>query len=369
MMEKRRILAVDDNAANLDLIEEILYDKYIVRTACDGAQALRLAAEFQPEIILLDIMMPGMNGYEVCRLIKSEPLLRGAKVILVSAKAMTSERLAGYEAGADDYIVKPFDEQELLAKLRVYLQLKQVEEIDRVKSEVMTLLNHETRTPLNAIIAPLQLMTGEVKPSDADQQELMAIALQSAERLAELLEKALLYSSLRSGHKSLNCEECELGDVVRESLDTLSVRLAGKQIVFTANVRTGVEASVDRSLVKRAIFSLLDNAIKHTPQGGTIGLEVCRNENMAIIRISNSGAGVDQQVLPHIFDAFHTNDIKHHSEGQRLSLALVRQIALEHGGNIEVESVPGEGAKFTLTLPSESVLSPQDALRYPCTAR
>ena len=135
MQTKKRVLAVDDGKLNLEIIKEILDDEYNLKTATTGEEALEVAIDFRPDVILLDIMLPGMDGYEVCQQIRANPALRYTKIIMVSAKAMTSERIEGYEAGANVYIAKPFDEDELLTKIHKVLQLAALEkEEDPIKA-------------------------------------------------------------------------------------------------------------------------------------------------------------------------------------------------------------------------------------------
>ncbi len=134
MQRQSRILLVDDNPTNLAILEEMLGDEYRWEAATSGEEALEIAPDFQPDLILLDVMMPGINGYETCRRIRANPALRNVKIVMVSAKALVSERLEGYDAGADDYLTKPFDEKELLAKVRVYLSREQM------KREIMEML-------------------------------------------------------------------------------------------------------------------------------------------------------------------------------------------------------------------------------------
>ena len=129
MQEKSKILAVDDNSINLAVIEELLESRYNLMTVSTGTDALKMAQEFRPDLIILDIMLPGMNGYEVCQKIRMSSSLRHTKIIIVSAKAMTSERLKGYQVGADDYLTKPFDGEELLAKVCAQLHPKPVKAI------------------------------------------------------------------------------------------------------------------------------------------------------------------------------------------------------------------------------------------------
>ena len=134
MQRQSRILLVDDNPTNLAILEEMLGDEYRWEAATSGEEALEIAPDFQPDLILLDVMMPGINGYETCRRIRANPALRNVKIVMVSAKALVSERLEGYDAGADDYLTKPFEEKELLAKVRVYLSREQM------KREIMEML-------------------------------------------------------------------------------------------------------------------------------------------------------------------------------------------------------------------------------------
>jgi CheY-like chemotaxis protein len=127
MQAKKRVLAVDDNELNIEIIKELLDGDYNLKIAGTGEKALEVAVDFRPDIILLDIMLPGMDGYEVCHQIRANPDLRHTRIIMISAKAMTSERIEGYEAGANVYIAKPFDGDELLTKIRKELQLAVLE--------------------------------------------------------------------------------------------------------------------------------------------------------------------------------------------------------------------------------------------------
>ena len=148
MQLQEKILTVDDDPNNITIVEELLEDNYDLKTATSGEQALEIAKDFRPDIILLDIMMPGMNGYEVCRRLREHYTSEHTKIIMVSARAMVSERLEGYEVGADDYITKPFDGDEFLAKIRLYMDLKRVKQKDRMWHEVATKAINELRVPV-----------------------------------------------------------------------------------------------------------------------------------------------------------------------------------------------------------------------------
>ena len=136
MQTQGKILAVDDDPNNIAILEELLDENYDLRISSNGEQALGIAREFLPDIILLDIMMPGMDGYQVCQKLREHDMLKDTKVIMLSARAMNSEQLEGYRVGADDYITKPFDGDEFLEKVRMHFRSRNIDEADRLKGDV-----------------------------------------------------------------------------------------------------------------------------------------------------------------------------------------------------------------------------------------
>lgn len=151
MQRQGKILAVDDDPNNIAILEELLAQDYDLETTTSGEQALEVAQTFQPDVILLDIMMPGMDGYQVCQRLRELGAFKDTKIIMVSARAMVPERLEGYKAGADDYITKPFDGDEFLAKIQVYLRLKRAEEADRARHAMTIKTIDDLRVPLALI--------------------------------------------------------------------------------------------------------------------------------------------------------------------------------------------------------------------------
>lgn len=188
VQDQGRILAVDDSPTNIAIMEKMLGGTYALKTAATGEEALAIAPDFKPDITLLDIMMPGIDGYEVCRKIRANPVIRDTKIIMVSAKAMATERLEGYAAGADDYITKPFDENELLAKIRVYMRLKSVEEVNQLKAGVLSLLGQEVRTHLNGILLPATILMSDEEIVGIERKMLGSMVYRNVKRLHSLLE-------------------------------------------------------------------------------------------------------------------------------------------------------------------------------------
>ncbi|MDH3598060.1 MAG: hybrid sensor histidine kinase/response regulator [Candidatus Tectomicrobia bacterium] len=345
-----RILIVDDHPGNVEILEDILADDYPLATASSGEDALILARTFRPALILLDIMMPGMDGYDTCRRLREMPTLRHTKIVMVSAKAMVNERLYGYEAGADDYVTKPFDLDELRAKVRVYLRLKSVEELDQLKSDVLSLLSHETATPLNGILGPLQLLR-ETLEMDTEQIEYLDIAYQSAERLHTLYTKVCTLSALRAGQWTLIQESADLQDVVDQAVQAVAQTATASHVQIDLTRLHGARVPLDRTQMQDVVMTLLDNAIRVSPPASQVAVRLWREVSHLCLSVSDQGPGIAPVFLPQVFEPFAHADMRHHTGGHGLSLPIAQQIVEAHGGAIEVRSVQEEGTVFTVRLP------------------
>jgi two-component system, sensor histidine kinase and response regulator len=346
---KGRILVVDDHPRNIAILQEIL-GHYRVATAASGEEALRIAPKFAPDLVLLDIMMPDMDGYETCRRFRANPQIAETKIIMVSAKAMVSERLAGYEAGADDYVIKPFDEDELVAKVRAYLRLKSVEELDRLKTDVLTLLGHETRTPLTTIFGPLELLKGDASLSDEHQQMLQMVE-DGARRIHELVERAIHLSSLQAGLTHFDLSRHDLGAIVRESIAQIRATAETAGVELTLEGAGPFEVNCDAEQIQRSVSALLSNAVRHSPRPGRVTISLSARDACATLSVWDQGPGIPEHVLPHVFECFSVSDVSKHTSGQGLSLAIARAVVRSHGGMLSAENRLGGGAVFELQLP------------------
>jgi signal transduction histidine kinase len=351
MQWHNRILIVDDHPTNIAILEEILGDDYPLKTATCGEEALAIAPDFQPALILLDIMMPGIDGYETCRRLRAHPTLSHTQIIMVSAKAMVSERLQGYEAGADDYITKPFDEEELVAKVRVYLRLKSLEEVKHLTSNVLTLLSHDTRTPLNGMLAPLQMLRQEAEMTAEDRAMLLDMVCESAAALHGLIEKVHTLSAMHAGQWDFHYTLADLCAVVRAAVDTVAADAAVHDVVMTQELPATALTTMDAAQLQQVVMGLLANAIRFSPRGGHVAVHVRRANGYICLTVTDQGPGIAPDVLPRVFEPFTAADLGHHTQGHGLSLALARQIVLAHDGTIEVESTSGVQTTFTIRLP------------------
>lgn len=351
MRTPHRILIVDDHPTNLAILQEILSDDYLLAAATSGEEALALAPDFQPALILLDIMMPGIDGYEMCRRIRAFPALRHTKIIMVSAKGMLSERLQGYAAGADDYITKPFDAEELLAKVRVYLRLKSAEEMDQLKSDLLTLLQHEIRTPLNGIVTPVQMLMADEDLEKAERTEFLEMVYQSSMRLCALLDKVMTLNALKTGTWDFQPTAADLCLVVHQTIDAVMAQATTRHVQIVQQLPDSAPAMLDCPQIQGVVKTLLENAIRFSPLHERVVVRVQCDDEHVFLTVTDHGPGIAPEVLLQVFEAFAHGDMAHHTAGLGLNLAIARHIIQAHGGTIRVESVEGVGTTVTVQLP------------------
>lgn len=345
-----KILVIDDEPFIRLLLEELLGNEgYVLQSAASGEEAFAKLPMFNPDIILLDIHMAGMDGYRVCAEIRADKQYKFTKIIMVSGSAEVEERLQGYAVGADDYIGKPFDYQELLAKVKVYARLKRREEMDKVKGDLLTLLGHETRTPINSIKGCADILFNDQTLTD-EQRKFADMIRQSSMQLHGFLENCLLLSKLKAGMKLLKTDE---------NVDGILAALC-QRIAKQYDDKCRFEITGDRHLVlhgdwqllAKAFEFVLDNSMKYSPAGEVI--KVCVEEAAEgwQIIIDDKGPGVDAKRREQVFDEFSIQDVAHHQKGQGISLAIVQLICASHNGTVKVLDNPeGQGARFVLTFP------------------
>jgi len=349
MSAKRKILIVDDVSTNVLLIKRILETDYTIKTAQSGEEALDILPAYRPDIILLDIMMPGMDGYEVCRRIRSERRYAFIKIILVSAKNLIDDRLKGYDVGADDYITKPFVKRELLAKTNVFSRLKHEEEVNQLKNDLLTLFSHETRTPLSAIIGLSDILMRNNTISDDIKTRIDMISVKAHE-LLEFAEKTSLLCSLKDDRR-LHYSKMSLDVIFHEIIEQLHHQLKEKNITIIQDELNSIQCKADWSLMRKAFTFVLENAIKYSENNGNIELQASIANNQCRISFIDFGSGIRPEWIETIFDEFAIRDIMHHKKGQGLSLAITRHILELHGGAVRVNPDRKQGAHFMMRFP------------------
>src|SRR5262245_6138060 len=383
-LRRQKILIVDDNPKNRAICEEIFEEDFDLIHAEDGTAALQLVRERRPDVVLLDVMMPGINGYEVCQRMKTDPETGHIPVIIVSAKGQTDEIIEGFDSRADDYIVKPFVNSELRARVRATLRLKdaqeelqqanrklhehtrqleeaneRLKELDRIKAGFTAMLVHDLRSPLSVVQVTLQMLESDSLVAQSEYQTLIRESLASCNELFELTSDLMEIFRSDSTTMVLSLTRMPLQKLVEEVFRQATVLAKKKDI--TIDLSLPEEPAVIRAdsyKLQRALTNLLSNAVKFTPRGGTIGLHAILESPGAVdasqgvlIEVIDSGDGIPPHDLPFIFDPYYQANTHNSGMGSGLGLAIVKRIVAAHGGEVSVKSKLGQGSRFSIRLP------------------
>ncbi|WP_375469442.1 response regulator [uncultured Nostoc sp.] len=353
-VKKDKILVVDDVFDNLLVLEAVLEDKdYEIHLVEHSKIALTMVEESPPDIILLDVMMPEVDGYEFTRRIRQNPALPFIPILLLTAHYESSV-VEGLDAGADDFIRKPFDPDELHARVRSLLRLKHsIDERDQManlRTDFVSRFTHDLRIPLVASNRVLKLLlSGRFCEVSPQLQEIIDTMIGSNQDLLEMVNTLLEVYRHEAGCKTLKISPCNIQELVSEVTQELTPLAEEKGLAV--NIDTGETASTimgDRVELRRVLTNIIGNAIKFTDKGS---VDIHSHLNLAdvTIDIKDTGPGISKQDQAILFERFRQG--KHQRSGSGLGLYLSRCIIEAHQGTIDVTSEPGQGSTFTIHLP------------------
>ncbi|OKH37822.1 hypothetical protein NIES2119_11745 [[Phormidium ambiguum] IAM M-71] len=367
-----RVLLVDDNADMREYLTHILSEYVQIEAVADGATALAIAQERVPDLILSDVMMPGLDGFELLEALRADPRTREVPIILLSARAGGDAIAEGLQAGADDYLIKPFSAQELISRVTTHLQMAQLRgealqearSTIRSKDELISVVSHELNTPLVSILGWTRLLRSNPS-SPAMLNKALDIIEHNATVQAKLVQDLLDISRISAGKLRLNLEPVELEGVIDKAIATVDNLAQAKQINLvwygdTSKVKNvSLVVMGDRDRLGQVVCNLLTNAIKFTPISGCITVELSAIEDNNFpersctqITVSDTGIGIAVDFLPHVFDRFRQARESDSTKGLGLGLAIARHIVELHHGTIHAESAGvGVGATFIVRLP------------------
>jgi len=366
--EKRQdpvILVVDDTEDNLDLLEFALKRKPVqMLRATSGKECLVVAKERQPDVILLDIQMPEMDGFEVLKHLKAIPSTARIPVIFLTAQRKDPESIeAGLMMGADEYLTKPIDTEELLVRTKTLVRLKRIEaELERTKADFMAMLVHDLRSPLAGIKDVIEFIrelekTGE--PLSPDHFTLLSASQESAERMLQLINNLLDISKFEAGKITLHREPVSVVQVATRTVKQMDFQFRQKDVALHLTTGEGeLRANIDAGKVGQVIFNLLSNALKFTGGGGVVSLHIERgsgdDQSFIVVTVKDTGMGIPAEELSSVFERYKqlSTAKRVRQKGTGLGLAICKLIVEAHGGTIRVESEAGKSTTFRFTLPA-----------------
>jgi signal transduction histidine kinase len=359
------ILVVDDTLPNLELLSDMLKERgYRVRPVPSGDLALQAARSNPPDLILLDIHMPDMNGYEVCAQLKADEKLKDIPVLFISGLSETIDKVEAFRVGGADYITKPFQFEELEARVATHLELQrhrrelresyeQLQRLETLRDDLTHMIVHDLRTPLTSILGALDLVSRNEGAADL-RHEMLAMAANASGSMMGLINDLLDVAKLENGTPDLDLTAVSLGAVMAEVRElTAGSALERGLALEMLPPDPPLEVRADADFLRRALTNLVGNALKMTSKGEVrVWAEAGPESGSVALRVRDTGPGIPPEALPLIFGKFSQAEriAGVPRMGTGLGLTFVKMAVEAMGGRVEAESEEGHGSTFTLYL-------------------
>ena len=374
-----RLLLADDNADMREYVRRLLSRHWTVQAVADGQQALEAIRRQPPSLLVADVMMPGLDGLGLTRALRANPGTKGLPIILLSARTGDEAVSEGLDAGANDYIVKPFSARELVARVRVQLEIAHSREREReheiarlvddqfrqiaaatshAKDEFLAILGHELRNPLAPILTALELMKMRGDESSAKER---GVIERQVKHVVRLVDDLLDVSRMTRGKVNLDKQSVGMNAIIASAIETASPLLEQrKHRLITEVMPSELTLDADPFRLAQILSNLLTNAAKYTDPGGTISIFAGIEGEMVVLRVRDTGIGIEPELLPRMFEAFaqSAQASDRAQGGLGLGLAIVKSLVALHGGQVEAHSAgPGRGSEFVVRLPVADEMS------------
>jgi len=365
--DKLSILAVDDNQMNLMVMRSMFkYQEYQVYYADCGKMAIEMAREYRPDMILLDVVMPDMSGFEVCRILKEDDYFKDIPVLFITAADEIEFIINGFEAGGVDYVTKPFRKEEIMLRIKTHFELKltrdsllattqTLKDLNKVKDRLFSIIGHDLRSPIGNVKMVLEFMSkGIIDPTKGDQyKKTVADLLRTTDEVFSLLENLLSWASAESGTLANIPENLKLKEAVVSIVNLYQAGLNSKNIRLNINIDPEHVIFADLNMVKTVIRNLFSNAIKFTATNGTISFNSVIEDQTIVVSVSDTGQGMPQDVIDKILDpnVYYSTVGLNKESGNGLGLKLCKDFIEKSGGKIWIESTPEVGTQVFFSLP------------------
>ena len=358
------VLVVDDTIENLRLLSDILdHQGYDVRAVTSGSQALRAVEHDPPDLILLDITMPDMDGYEVCRRLKATDGAKDVPVIFLTALSDTADKVQAFDVGGVDYVTKPFRGEEILARVKTHVALRQsqvalgasyarLRELEQLRDDLVQMIVHDMRSPLTALLLRLRFLGSPPATLSEQQAEDLRAAIQSAQALTRMTDDLLDVSRLEEGRMPVERSVWDLTRMARDVCAALAAMDRDRSIDVESTA--AIEATCDGGLVRRIMENLVSNGIRHTPAGSRLRVSIASADGRVRVAVHDEGDGVPQEARARIFEKFGTLETRHERiyPSFGVGLAFCKLAVEAQGGTIGLDSREPIGSTFWFELPA-----------------
>jgi two-component system, sensor histidine kinase and response regulator len=367
-MHKPHILIVDDVARNIQVVANILkHEQCLISFAQSGEKALELIGKEVPDLVLLDVMMPNLDGYEVCEHIKKHEATKVIPIIFLTAKNDIESITKAFQSGGVDYITKPFNNEELRARVRTHLNLRaafkqiseqksELAELNAIKDKFFNIIAHDLRNPFNGLLVLTDILKEKITRMDKKEIRTMIDLLHNSSKDGyELLENLLEWSRSQRNVLEFNPSEIRLHQMVRGNIHLLTPLAVSKKIRLSANISEDIMLNADRHMLDTVLRNLITNAIKFTPEEGNVKISAKVEKESVVVTIKDSGIGISAGDLEKLFKTelkFSTQGTAK-ERGTGLGLVLCKEFIDKHSGRIWAESEVGRGSSFKFSLPSQ----------------
>jgi len=360
-MSKMKILIVDDDKISVEVLKEFLKNDYNISCVFNGNAVLETVDSFSPDLILLDIIMPDISGFDICEKISSNSKYADIPIIIITAKDDEKDLIKGFEAGAADYIKKPFLPIDVILRIKSVLKMRknylEIKELNTLKDEFVSMVSHDLKSPLTTISGYCEILLDEkINSNLTEKQKNMILAVYKSSRYQmEIIKNLLNISVLESGKMKIEKKDFLLIEVLNKVLDELKLKMELKSLKTSINFDDNMEVFGDPNRIGQVLLNLLGNAIKFTNEYGNIIISAHNKNDTAVISVSDDGVGISQEDIKHIFnpyDLYSTQGTKG-EKGTGFGLSICMRIINAHNGKIWVESNEGQGSTFFFTIPKK----------------
>jgi two-component system, sensor histidine kinase and response regulator len=361
------ILIVDDLPENLAVLGNILRNEgYQIAVANNGQQAVKIAVSRKPDLVLLDVAMPEMDGLIASRLMKANPESENIPVIFLTARTDTSDVLKGFEAGAVDYIAKPFKSAELLARVSTHIELKQSRDLILqqktelshllvTKDKLFSIISHDLRSPFAGLLTMINIIVEEFDTYEKEElRESMQLIRDTSDHMHTLIQNLLNWAKLQTSKLEYKPSKLQVKTLIRTSTDVLALNSSKKGIHINSSISDNIYVMADPDLLRIIMHNLLGNAIKFSNSGGTVQIGCRADQDLITLSIADQGVGMTLSQTEKLFKPgnYVSTAGTANEPGSGLGLILCKEMIERMGGKIGVESLNGTGSTFWFSLPA-----------------